>query len=124
MILNQMKQSSPAFLRLQANRCQQLSRSCMDLGTARALRLMAEEYSIEAARPEERTSVPESQPRGPTTKVARMVEPSFWRRPAMPAGTLRGTAVVVDTGALVAGSPGTVVAAIGGLNGGLNIVKH
>ena len=52
MILNQVKQSSPAFLRLQANRCRQLSRSCMDLGTARALRLMAEEYSIEAARPE------------------------------------------------------------------------
>jgi hypothetical protein len=52
MLLNQVKQSSPAFLRLQANRCQQLSRSCMDFGTARALRLMAEEYSIEAARPE------------------------------------------------------------------------
>jgi hypothetical protein len=52
MLLNQVKQTSPAFLSLQAKHCQQLSRSCMDLGTARALRLMAEEYSIEAARPE------------------------------------------------------------------------
>jgi hypothetical protein len=118
MISNQMKQSSPGFLRLQANRCQQLSRSCMDLGTARALRLMAEEYSTEAARPEARKSASDSQPRAPIAKMTRMVEPSLWRLPAVPAGTLQGPAIVVDTGALVAGSP--VVAPIGGLN----IVKH
>jgi len=33
----------PAYLRLQANRCQRLSRSSMDLVTARELRLMSEE---------------------------------------------------------------------------------
>ncbi|MEI7806310.1 MAG: hypothetical protein WCI56_13380 [Hyphomicrobiales bacterium] len=41
---------SPAYLRLQAGRCQRLSRSCMDLTTARDLRLMAEEYLVEAAK--------------------------------------------------------------------------
>jgi hypothetical protein len=50
MELDPVKQSAPAYLRLQANRCQRLSRSCMDLGTARDLRLMAEEYSIEASK--------------------------------------------------------------------------
>jgi hypothetical protein len=49
MVLEPVKQFSPAYLRVQANRCQQLSRSCMDLGTARDLRLMAEEYSVEAS---------------------------------------------------------------------------
>ncbi len=44
-----MKQSWPAYLRLQAARCQQLSRSCMDLGTARNLRLMSEEYYRKAS---------------------------------------------------------------------------
>lgn len=39
-----------AYLRLQAERCQRLSRSCMDLGTARDLRLMADEYFEKAAR--------------------------------------------------------------------------
>jgi hypothetical protein len=50
MVLEPVKQAAPAYLRLQANRCQQLSRSCMDLGTARDLRLMADEYSVEAAK--------------------------------------------------------------------------
>jgi hypothetical protein len=59
MVLEPMKQFSPAYLRLQANRCQQLSRSCMDLGTARDLRLMAEEYSVEASKMEAGTSAPE-----------------------------------------------------------------
>jgi len=40
----------PAYWHLQGNRCQQLSRSCMDLATARDLRLMAEEYFLEASR--------------------------------------------------------------------------
>ena len=39
-----------AYLRLQADRCQRLSRRCMDLGVARDLRLMAEEYYAEASR--------------------------------------------------------------------------
>jgi hypothetical protein len=60
MILNQVKQSSPAFLRLQANRCQQLSRSCMDLATARDLRLMAEEYADEASKIETETATAEA----------------------------------------------------------------
>jgi hypothetical protein len=59
MVLEPMKQFSPAYLRLQANRCQQLSRSCMDLGTARDLRLMAEEYSVEASKMEAGTSTAE-----------------------------------------------------------------
>ena len=40
----------PDYLRLQADRCHRLSRSCMDLGTARDLRLMAEEYFGEASK--------------------------------------------------------------------------
>jgi len=40
----------PAYWQLQGNRCQRLSRSCMDLTTARDLRHMAEEYFIEASR--------------------------------------------------------------------------
>ena len=43
-------QLGPVYLRLQAGRCQRLSRSCMDLGVARDLRLMSEEYFAEAAR--------------------------------------------------------------------------
>ena len=39
-----------AYLRLQGERCQQLSRSCMDLGTARDIRMMADEYFAEARR--------------------------------------------------------------------------
>ena len=45
-------QLGPAYLRLQANRCQRLSRDCMDLGTARNLRLMSEEYFSEASKME------------------------------------------------------------------------
>jgi hypothetical protein len=44
-----MEQLSPSYWRLQADRCQQLSRACMDLGTARDLRLMADEYSETAS---------------------------------------------------------------------------
>lgn len=40
----------PNYLRLQTDRCHRLSRSCMDLGTARDLRLMAEEYFGEASK--------------------------------------------------------------------------
>ena len=40
------------YLRLQANRCQRLSLTCMDLGVARDLRLMSEEYFAEAAKRE------------------------------------------------------------------------
>jgi hypothetical protein len=43
-------QLAPDYLRLQADRCHRLSRSCMDLGTARDLRLMAEEYFGEASK--------------------------------------------------------------------------
>jgi hypothetical protein len=43
-------QLGSAYLRLQADRCQRLSRSCMDLGVARDLSLMSEEYLIEASR--------------------------------------------------------------------------
>jgi hypothetical protein len=39
---------SPPYLRRQASRCQRLSRNCMDLTTARDLRVMAEEYLAEA----------------------------------------------------------------------------
>lgn len=46
----------PAYVRLQAERCQRLSRNCMDLGTARDLRLMAEEYFAEASSMEVRNS--------------------------------------------------------------------
>jgi hypothetical protein len=38
------------YLRMQSDRCRRLSRTCMDLGTARDLRLMADEHSAEAAR--------------------------------------------------------------------------
>jgi hypothetical protein len=38
------------YFRTQAERCNRLSRNCMDLGTARDLRLMAEEYLAEAGR--------------------------------------------------------------------------
>ena len=44
----------PAYLRLQAERCQRLSRSSMDLATARDLRLMSEEYFTEALKLEAR----------------------------------------------------------------------
>ena len=50
------KQLSSDYLRVQAARCQRLSRSCMDLGTARDLRLMAEEYFAEAVKVEAATS--------------------------------------------------------------------
>ncbi len=50
------KQLSPAYLRLQADRCQRLSRSCMDLGTARDLRIMAEEQYAEASKIEAEAS--------------------------------------------------------------------
>jgi hypothetical protein len=56
-----LKQSWPVYLRLQADRCQQLSRSCMDLGTARDLRLMAEGYCFKAAKLEARIPTFESQ---------------------------------------------------------------
>jgi hypothetical protein len=42
-------QLEPAYLRLQADRCERLSRTCMDLGTARDLGLMSEEYFAEAS---------------------------------------------------------------------------
>jgi hypothetical protein len=41
------KQLSPPYLRRQADRRQRLSHNCMDLTTARDLRLMAEDYSAE-----------------------------------------------------------------------------
>jgi hypothetical protein len=53
-------QLDPGYFRLQGDRCQRLSRSCMDLGTARNLRLMAEEYFSEASKMEARTSTTES----------------------------------------------------------------
>ena len=40
---------SPPYLRQQADRFQRFPRSCMDLTTARDLRLMADEYFAEAA---------------------------------------------------------------------------
>jgi hypothetical protein len=54
-------QSWPVYLRLQADRCQQLSRSCMDLGTARDLRLISEEYCFKASRLEAEISTFETQ---------------------------------------------------------------
>lgn len=48
MTMNWVMQLTPAYLRLQASRCQRLSRNSMDLGTARDLRLMSEEYFTEA----------------------------------------------------------------------------
>jgi hypothetical protein len=50
MTMESLKQLSPAYLRVQADRCQHLSQSCMDLGTARDLRWMSEEYLAEAVR--------------------------------------------------------------------------
>ena len=50
MVTEPMTQVPCAYLRLQAARCQRLSRDCMDLGTARDLRLMAEEYLAEATK--------------------------------------------------------------------------
>ena len=46
-------ESWPVYLRLQADRCQRLSRNCMDLGTARNLRLMSEEYFFTASNMED-----------------------------------------------------------------------
>jgi hypothetical protein len=39
----------PTYLRVQADRCRRLSRSCMDLTTARDLRIMADEYFLAAS---------------------------------------------------------------------------
>jgi hypothetical protein len=47
------KLPSPAYLRLQAARCQRLSTMCMDLGVARDLRMMADEYLADAAQIEQ-----------------------------------------------------------------------
>ena len=41
------------YLRLPADRCQLLSRNCMDLVTARNLRLMSEEYFFSASKMED-----------------------------------------------------------------------
>jgi len=54
MTIESVKQLTPAYLRLQADRCQRLSRSCMDLATAADLRLLAEEYCSEAIKIETR----------------------------------------------------------------------
>jgi len=54
------KQLSPPYLRQQADRCQRLSHNCMDLTTARDLRLMAEDYSAEATALEVSTRRPAS----------------------------------------------------------------
>jgi hypothetical protein len=53
-------QLGSVYLRLQANRCQRLSRSCMDLDVARDLRLMSEEYFAKAAKRD--TSPPSAGP--------------------------------------------------------------
>lgn len=58
MMVEPVKQLGAPYLRLQAERCQRLSRDCMDLGTARDLRLMAEEYVAEASGIEARTAAP------------------------------------------------------------------
>jgi hypothetical protein len=50
MVVESVTQLGPAYLRLQAGRCQHLSQKCMDLGTARDLRLMSEEYLAEACK--------------------------------------------------------------------------
>ncbi len=52
------KRFGPAYFRLQADRCQRLSQSCTDLGTARELRLMAEKYFVEASKIEAEVSTP------------------------------------------------------------------
>jgi hypothetical protein len=46
------KQMLPIYLRRQGDRCQKMSRKCMDLGIARDLRLMSEEYFAEASKVE------------------------------------------------------------------------
>ena len=57
MAVELVQQLSPAYLRLQADRCLRLSRTCMDLGTARDLRHMAEEYFAEASTIEAKTAM-------------------------------------------------------------------
>jgi hypothetical protein len=52
MTVESVTQLGAAYLWLQADRCQRLSRSCMDLGVARDLRLMSEEYFAEASKME------------------------------------------------------------------------
>ncbi len=47
------KPLSVSFLLTQAERCLRLSRMCMDMSTARDLRLMSEEYFTEARQLEE-----------------------------------------------------------------------
>jgi hypothetical protein len=56
MMTDPIKQLSSPYLRLQGDRCQRLSRNCMDLGTARDLRIMAEEYFAEASDMEAKAS--------------------------------------------------------------------
>jgi len=50
MTVKSLAQFGPDYLLQQADRCQRLSQSCMDLGTARDLRLMSEEYFAEAVK--------------------------------------------------------------------------
>jgi hypothetical protein len=50
MNIEPMAQLGSAYLRGQADHCRRLSLNCMDLGTARDLRLMSEEYFAEAAK--------------------------------------------------------------------------
>jgi len=57
MIVEPIKQLGACYLRLQADRCQRLSRTCMDLATARDLRLMAEEYLGDASKIEAGSAV-------------------------------------------------------------------
>jgi len=56
MMAGPVNQATPPYLRQQAYRCQRLSRDCMDLATARDLRLMAEEYFAEAIEVEATTA--------------------------------------------------------------------
>ena len=42
--------SDIAYLRMQADRCRRMSRTCLDLGAAGDLRLMADQHLAEAAR--------------------------------------------------------------------------
>jgi len=49
MTVKSLAQFGPDYLLQQADRCQRLSQSCMDLGTAKELRRMSEEYFAEAA---------------------------------------------------------------------------
>ena len=57
MKMEMVKQMWPAYLRLQAERCQRLSLDCMDLGAARDLRLMSEEYFVKASKIEASTDI-------------------------------------------------------------------